>query len=418
MVALASIAFWLGNSQPTKGALRRMLFGFVCVLMVLMKPSALAYLPALCWLGVRGSGSRREKLLHCLLVMSALLAHVVWMRWAWHLLRTYNPAGPIISIQIDLANVWQNLCTPSSYVYLTSFVLPSVVTGYWLFPAGVLGLFHFVYQLRRRSCSVMDEAMGVALVLALIELICFGDRLAYNLYYGLVLLLPSMYFTVQGVRLFASTLQHAPQADDHWLRFFGWSVVLASVAPALRLRHVNTFNSAASAVQGVIENRFIWDFSNLWSVVAMLGVLVGATLLSRMKSPGGWQRSVQVACLTVGACLVGSQYRADQLQWRAIYGGGEERAATTRQLATIREAVELFSTPSQLLGTNHLELAVLAELRRNGEVNLQPPDRRTQRSSGVDLYLFFGEERLRTGYPQLAIGRDWQLFCLRAGGCQ
>lgn len=418
MVALASAAFLLASSQGQATIFRRYSFYIICILMVLMKPSALAYLPALCWLGVREKQwTRPQKIRHCVMVMMALLAHILWMQWAWKLLRAYNPGGPIISIQIDPANVWHNITSPGISTYLTSFVIPSIVTGYWLFPVGMLGAVHFLSRLRDRTSSTLDEAMAMALTVAMFEMVCFGDRLGSNLYYGMALLLPAMYFTSQGLVTLLETLQNTEQNRSRWLRFLCWTVALASVVARLRLHVVNTSDVSTNATQGLLANQFIWYFAKPWSIVTMLSVLLCAGVLSRLHRLAAVERSLQIVCLTVGVYLVGMNYRLDQMQFREIYAGGQERAAGARQMATLREVVQEFSTPSQLLATNHQELAILAETRRNGVVDLPPPHRVTRPNTTEDLYLYFGEVRIRTLYPQLAVGPDWQLFCLRPLGC-
>lgn len=380
-------------------------------LAVLTKPSALGIVPGL---ALFGAWRREGWLRHGGLVIGAaaiaVVPHLLWDRWALHLLKE-SGGIVIISIQHDTSAMLTHLKNPFYAREAILQLLPSYASSWWLVPAILGGVYRSVADPRLRRFGV---PFLVWLAGYLVELIAFGDRLHSNYYYFALGPAPLASFAALGVGALIDVLS-VPQPRPSIVTYRVALIAALAAAGPLFSTHAN-WGSVDAGEIGFQKNWRVWT-DELGLAMLAAWILVAMTVAASV-------RKVRIPTwlgFALVAGFIGTSAPAAQSAWQFLrFYSAIEKRPSFAGVPELRAAVARHSAPEDRIIVSDNDVIWFDYARRNGfaQMNPTPAQLANLRPRGARLYVHMKPEP--SHWPPgrlLESGASWHVYCVAEDDC-
>lgn len=411
--SLAIVAAYLFSRYATQARTRDLVLAAVLTsVAILTKPVVLGIVPALALFGVWRTENRvRHGAKVVIAVILAVVPHVLWDRWAAHLLATEMRGYIVISIQHDPKEILENLRNQSYAREALLHFLPNYAGSWWLVPAFIAGIYR---ALADRRFYRLGVPLLVWLWGYLTELLAVGDRLHSNAYYFVLGPAPVAFFAALGIgaviEVLGSTSKRPPMPT-----FCAALIAFLTPLGALMLKRTD-WKSVDVKALAFMNNKGVWT-SELRLAVLLVGIVVALALAPRIRPP----RVPLVLGLPLAALFLASVYPASQTssQFLRFYSAIEERDTTRRDIADVRAAVDRYSALTDRVIIDPEEIVWLYYAGRNGFGIDKVKSTRLDDLRARDARLYLQLEDKPQHFPGklLAKGAWWRLYCVAADNC-
>lgn len=412
--ALAVVAaFYLARYAETERP-RDLLLGAVFTsVSVLTKPVSLGVVPALVLLAAYGKGRWLRRGVYATGALAlALVPHILWDKWAQHLLKTEMNGLIVISIQHDPKEMIANLKNLGILREALLHFLPNYAGAWWLVPAIAAGVYRAFADARLRRFGV---AFVVWILVYMVELIAFGDRLHSNAYYFVCAPAAVLFFAALGLGAFVAMLDSPDRRPKLVVARAG---LLGLVLP-LGVYLSNPADWAGVKELAIDKNRGVWTSDlNLGLLALCIVLALGTAAFLRPRRIPAWA-GLPVLGLVLASAYLPWQH-ADQ--WFRYYDSTMARRGFPARVAALRAAVDKHSSREDRVVVDPPEMVLFSWVLRNGfgpgELKAEGgPARMKSRNTRLWVQFDGGGAAPKAG-RLLETGPNFRVYCIADDDCR
>ncbi len=412
----AAAAFFLSRYASRERRRDLAIGAFLASLAVLTKPVVLGVIPSLALLGIYGKGWPRRVLQVALALALALAPHVLWDRWAHHLLSDEMGGLVVISIDHNPTLMLQNLTNASYIREAVLHFIPDYAGSWWLVPSMLAGVYRGLADARLRRLGL---AMLLWMLVYTIELLAFGDRLHSNAYYFVLAPMPVLLFSAFGI---GALVQALDSATKRMTPVASRAALVTLLLPVGLVFSSKVDWSIVDHPGLALElNRAVWTSDlRLALLLFALAIAFGLSTNVRARRVPLW-----VGLPVLSGVLISAFWASqDAAQYFRYYEASRTRGPFSGELKEMRHAINLHSTPDDRVIFDPSDMVFFSYAARNGFAATEAKSAEQVsrlRSRGARLYL----QNIQAGATSSVVphGRllesspRFNLYCVAADDC-
>jgi hypothetical protein len=342
------------------------------------------------------------------------LANLAWFKWSQHLNHTYNQGEAYFAISVDPAYVLFNIKSQHDLARVYRSLLPAYFKNWTVFPLFLFGIV-LGFRQKWRALSIPMAAWGLTCLLFCTLL---SQKLHVHWYYAAIGAFPFAYFLALGL-LGAYEAMRNPAGSGTLPWCAAWALILTALAIVI-------FGSP-SAEQLAGRRGLPWQGLGWLAqerLLMFLGLMIASVILAMITRLRSQKLSVLIllAAAYVGAMAMASAI--DVLKLRSQY---HDWPRERHNIESLRAAADRYSTRQDLFVTDFDNGSPAGLYRAHRKGWAEPLSALNERGfsyfadRGASFYVHSTRVPLPGGvFPEwlLERGSDWELYCLRATGCQ